>query len=349
MTNSLGYRGPEWDTTRHPRIALMGDSYLLALAVPDERHLATRLRTLTEGEVMNTGVSGFGTYHELLTWRNVLAPRKPDVAVIFVFLRNDIRDNHCGLTSPKGQFFSPCCRWQGDSIVEQRGFTILPGAQSGSRAWLKRNCRTCKAWANRGRKPRTERPEGADPFATEAMAYQIFRPDPGPQWREAWSITHSLLRQLRDETAAAGVPLLVVTIPDPINLDPNWEQKVKQELQVETLPADFDPNVPRRKFQAIADSLQLNVLHSEDFLRSYRDRWKLGDPYFGHTCDGHWNPIAHHLVAGKVFSRIVEKGWIQADSGLWKDVTFRDEEKDPKHILGESIYQSIYEGGVLEY
>ncbi|MEY3443285.1 MAG: hypothetical protein RLZZ519_1566, partial [Bacteroidota bacterium] len=32
-TNSLGFRGPEWTNTKSPKVALLGDSFLLALTI----------------------------------------------------------------------------------------------------------------------------------------------------------------------------------------------------------------------------------------------------------------------------------------------------------------------------
>lgn len=347
-TNSLGFRGPDWDTTRHPRIAVMGDSYLLGLTIPDDANLCSILRNQTGGEVMNTGVSGFGTYHELLMWRKYLAPRKPDVAVIFVFLRNDVRDNHCGLSRPSGQNFSPCCEVRGDTVIFGTDFTKPPGAGKGWRAWLKKNCLTCRMVSNMGRKKPIDAQRGSDPFANEMFAYQVYRPAAGPMWEEAWTATTQVLRTLRDETAASGTPLLVVTIPDAINLSPAWREDLRSELGGEYLPDDFYINYPRRRFQAIADSLHLNVLHTEDGLRTYRDKWKLPKPEFSYTCDGHWSPLGHALAADMVWAALSDTARFPG-LALPPHPSIDIMSSSPQEILGDELYAAIYNGGLVRY
>ena len=143
-----------------PRIALLGDSYMLALTIDERRHLASLLRSSTDGEIWNAGVSGYGTFQELLVWRKVLRDRKPDLTVLFLYLENDVRDNHCGLSRAEGQIYSPCLEIQAGEPHERMDFE-LRRPDAGWKAWLKTNCYTFRALRNLSRKARPDRP-GAD-------------------------------------------------------------------------------------------------------------------------------------------------------------------------------------------
>src|SRR5262249_33291614 len=89
--NSLGYRDRERSVHKAPgtfRVALLGDSFVEALQVGQEETLAAVLerrlnqecgpRAVTRFEVLNFGVSGFGTAEELETLRHRAAAFQPD-------------------------------------------------------------------------------------------------------------------------------------------------------------------------------------------------------------------------------------------------------------------------------
>src|SRR5215204_1500292 len=103
--NSDGLRDRE-HATRKPagtlRIAVVGDSYAEAFQVWREQAfwsgLEQRLRECPalagrEVEVINFGVSGYGTAQELLTLREKVWSYSPDVVLLAVTTNNDVLDN----------------------------------------------------------------------------------------------------------------------------------------------------------------------------------------------------------------------------------------------------------------
>ena len=100
LTNARGHRiGPESDRFV-PRVLALGDSFLEALAVPHEQTVTARLsRALSEHTgspvtVANTGVSGYGLSHYRIRAERELRHGGYEVALVFVFLRNDLRAHH---------------------------------------------------------------------------------------------------------------------------------------------------------------------------------------------------------------------------------------------------------------
>jgi hypothetical protein len=103
--NSEGLRDREHAKQKPPhtfRIAVLGDSYAEALQVPMEsafwRVLETKLRACPalngrEVEVINFGVSGYGTAQELITLRQKVWDYSPDLVLLAVTTNNDITDN----------------------------------------------------------------------------------------------------------------------------------------------------------------------------------------------------------------------------------------------------------------
>jgi hypothetical protein len=90
-TNSLGFRGPEWGTTKPEgalRIALIGDSHAFGHGVPFEQTMGERLaRRLQVSlgravEVMNFGVNGYNARQELAVLESKALPLVPDLVLL---------------------------------------------------------------------------------------------------------------------------------------------------------------------------------------------------------------------------------------------------------------------------
>lgn len=94
--NSLGFREKVYPTAKPPgvrRIIVLGDSYAFGVGVEFahtfSKSLEDRLNELTgRFEVINFGVSGYGTTEELATLREVAGKFEPDV-VIVAYVLND--------------------------------------------------------------------------------------------------------------------------------------------------------------------------------------------------------------------------------------------------------------------
>src|SRR5438093_12171273 len=100
QVNSVGFRDREHPVAKPScvrRIVLLGDSFLEAIQVPFEQSVSSVLeRRLNERskttEVINFGVSGFGTAREYLALREYGLRYKPDLVLLF-FVGNDVSDN----------------------------------------------------------------------------------------------------------------------------------------------------------------------------------------------------------------------------------------------------------------
>ncbi|MFT4690868.1 MAG: lysophospholipase L1-like esterase [Limisphaerales bacterium] len=99
--NSRGLRDREYDYERTPggsRILVLGDSYAWGYGVGDDEVFSEVLeQNLGSGkdrcEVINTGVSGWGTDQELIFFRSEGVKYRPDVVVLAMFVQNDPINN----------------------------------------------------------------------------------------------------------------------------------------------------------------------------------------------------------------------------------------------------------------
>lgn len=92
-TNSLGFRGPEPDTTKD-KIMIIGDSFVSNIFIDTDSIFASRLdNKLNNVQVLNFGVDGFGTVQEYLLLKKYLKEIDPVLIIFVVYLRNDFSDN----------------------------------------------------------------------------------------------------------------------------------------------------------------------------------------------------------------------------------------------------------------
>ncbi len=339
-TNSLGMRGSEWKSVGNCKIALLGDSFLHALTVPDQLHVSTLLSTSTNALIWNGGVSGYGTYQELLLWKKLMKPRKPDITIVFLYLENDIRDNQCQLCKDEGQVYSPCCEMEGGRVVEKKDFEIRKPAGSSLKEWFKKNYFTFRAISNLI-KPDNKNTESKNYFDINSFAYNVYRPQLSNEWVEGWKVTAWSLKELKRECDAIGSKLLIVNVPGVIQLSHDWKAEMKSQLGSDEIPHDFDINYPIHQLNEIVDSIGVNFLDLQPEFIAYRDKYQLPHPVFGWCCDGHWNPLGHQLAADLIQNYLLEIGW---KTGYSRIVT-----PDPIKVLGNDLYRKIYNCEMIEF
>ena len=92
--NALGFRDREHGPKRKPRIAFVGDSFVWGYDVDEGERFTERLQaTLPDLEVLNLGISGFGTDQEFLLLEKVFDALRPDLVVLVFCAENDRNDN----------------------------------------------------------------------------------------------------------------------------------------------------------------------------------------------------------------------------------------------------------------
>lgn len=300
--NSHGFRDNEWKGGRGVKIGILGDSFMEALQVPDDSTTAARLEQLTGVEVLNTGLSGFGTVGQSIIFDKHLKAYRPDVTLLFYYPPNDLINNHCALNdSTNNAFFAPCpCALPGPSgpIVRDEFQDTIPKP---SWMWQKSMLfRVASTLTSSGPAPRA------------AETYGAYRKPYRGQWAEAEALTEHYLRQLNSKCDAVNSQLVVVTVPSFLSQTPgdNWESELLSVTGWEELPQDFDRTYPNQVIRALCDSSDIPIWELEPAFQQYRDAHGLADPTFFFECNGHWNPLGHRLAAEIVADSLETRGWL---------------------------------------
>lgn len=346
--NSDGLRDREHSKRKPPntfRVAILGDSYAEALQVPAEAAfwhvLETNLRACPAVggravEVINFGVSGYGTAQELLTLREKVWGYSPDLVLLAVTTNNDITDNSRSLkrTDEIPYFVLRDGRLAlDDSFRESRSFQLRSSALSRLGAWIRDSARVVQAihqsqyaiknyLARRRAKndaaPGASRPsqsvsatsqaQGGDGINARDLAARsdeigidnlIYREPLNATWQDAWRVTEGLIVEMRDEVAARGARFVVVTLSNGIQVHPDPSARVAFARRA----GATDLFYPDKRIASLGARKGFSVFTLAPELQAYAERNKVFIHGFGAGLgNGHWNAEGHR-VAGELLAQ----------------------------------------------
>lgn len=326
------------------RIAVIGDSYCEAFPVSlDEAFWSIMGKKLEECdafpgkriEIINFGVSGYGTASELLTLREKVWKYSPDLVLLAVTTNNDVTDNSRALKRTDDY---PYFVYQGaqlaldDSFQNSRSFLFGRSRIGRFGVWLRTHSRLVQAiiqgsqgfkilrasWqAKRSQDaqpaPRTgseepgKPPEKSDLFArsTELGADNLIYLEPNnPVWNDAWRVTEGLIVLMRDEVNRAGAQFLVVTLSNGPQVLPDARQReeFKRRLGI------VDLFYPDNRIKALGSREGIPVLTLAPELQKFAEQNNVFLHGFGKNIgNGHWN-VTGNRVAGELIAKKICEG-----------------------------------------
>jgi hypothetical protein len=330
------------------RIAIVGDSYCEALSVPlEEAFWAVMGEKLEECnafpgrkvEVINFGVSGYGTAQELLTLREKVWKYSPDLVLLAVTTNNDITDNSRVLKQTDD---IPYFVYQGtqltldESFRNSRGFLWGNSRAGRFGAWLSAHSRLIQAivQGQRGLKVQLaswrakqsndgqpaaappekagetrKTPEKSDLFlrsaelGTDNLVY--LEPD-NAVWNDAWRVTEGLMVQMRDEVARGGAKFVIVTLSNGPQVLPDAKsrQAFKSRFGI------TDLFYPDNRIKALGKREAIPVITLAPELQDFAEHNNVFLHGFGEDIgNGHWNATGNR-VAGELIAKKICEGAI---------------------------------------
>ncbi len=321
--NSHGYRDHEWTVDKAPgtvRIALLGDSYVAAMEVPEEQRMSelieARLNTECAGEnrfeVLNFAVTGYGTAQLLDTMKHRVPRFQADSVLAFFYTGNDLYNNSLELDPEPNRVHY---RLGAAGELERLPHTIRDNA---IKRWLRAHSKTYlfvrgrvkrlaalhQAMMNLGvmqdieRQGDRETETAAEPRdAGERLRRMQHLRETPPAIERAWTLTEALLGALAGQAEATAGDFSLVTIP------------TKNELldAAGTLspdrPARWDYQQPVRKVAEICARRDLGCLSLVESMTREPDR--IPDLFF--DPGGYWTPYGHRVAAEAVFDFVRER------------------------------------------
>lgn len=322
--NSHGQRDREHSEAKPPgtfRIAVLGDSYAEAFQLPMEQSFWSVLEKRLNGdrascgrtvEVLNFGVSGYGTAQELLALRNRVWTFSPDLVLLTITTGNDIRNNAKAL---EGNPDIPYFHFEGNRLVLDAGYRssrryrapwrqALAGFSSlsdHSRSVQLAN-RARHAYQNRKSAQRLE--EAAVRAGAEiGLDAMVFRPPEDQAWQDAWAVTEALIAQMDREVRGREARFLVATLSSAIQVhpDPRVPGAVAAQLGVPDL------YYPDRRLISFCGEAGIPAVSLAPGLARVATERQLFLHGFGRTLgSGHWNAAGHRFAGERLAGAVRE-------------------------------------------
>ena len=318
--NGAGLRSPERPQEKPAgslRVAVLGDSFAEAVQVALEDTFPAVLERALSGcealegrtvEVINFGVSGYGTAQELLTFRSRARSFRPDLVVLAFFPGNDLVENVRALDADP---LRPYFRLDQSQLTLDQGFRqgadyrrrVSPPGQAWS--WLVRHSRLAqaavKAWdLARLRLGTGGGPKG--PFDEPGVDERVYREPGDPSWAEAWAVTEALVARTAREVRAEGADFLLATLSTGAQVHPDaWFRAEFARVHGST-----DLLYPERRLLALADREgfpALGLARELAGLATLSGAWLHGFPN-SLPGIGHWNREGHR-VAGELLAHTI--------------------------------------------
>ncbi len=339
--NSEGLRDREHSKIKPPRtvrIAVIGDSYAEALQVPQERAfwsvLEKRLQSCEafhdrQVEVINFGVSGYGTAQELITLRRRVWDYAPDIVLLAVTTNNDITDNSRALKRTdeipyfihrEGQLSLD------DSFQQTSAFRLRNSTLNQLGRWIREHLRVIQAiheghgaikaaLAARRARATTDNAQPTPPQNTALQAKEaiggaatsdelgidnmIYREPADAVWKDAWQVTEELMLLMRDEVQQHGAKFFVVTLSNGGQVLPTRAGREDFARRV----GATDLFYPDLRIKALGEREGFPVWNLAPSLQAYAEQHGVFLHGFGRDIgNGHWNE-AGHQVAGELIAQ----------------------------------------------
>jgi hypothetical protein len=359
--NSEGLRDREHAKTKPAgtlRVAVVGDSYAEAFQVEREKAFWSVLETKLRGcpalagrevEVINFGVSGYGTAQELLTLREKVWAYSPDVVLLALTTNNDVLDNSRALkvTDEIPYFVMNGDRLAlDDSFRQTAAFRLRNSALNRLGRWLREHLRFVQAvhegqgaiksrldaWREQRRLAREKEKGGANvtnevkatgapqnnppapadngPADELGTANAIYREPADDVWRDAWLVTEKLLAEMNAEVKNHGARFYVVTLSNGIQVSPDPAAREAFARRV----GAADLFYAERRFKSLGEREGFLVYNLAPDLQAYADRSKVFLHGFGaQRGNGHWNEDGHRVAGELLTEKLCD--WLAHYSG----------------------------------
>lgn len=313
--NEYGFRGSAYPfgRTAKERLVVLGDSFTWGFGVEDDEIFTSIIERETKGrvEVVNLGVSGYGTDQEYLLWRELGHKWKPDRVLLLITFVTDIADN---MDPKRYDYNKPFFVIKGDALeltnvpvprnpaeksARARGETSGPVTRLLSRSALV-NALVSAAlkvdairthFESKGLVPK--RQSGYE------WEYLLYSPNFNATTKPAWDKLFKLTAAINADVNSGGSKLFVAVVPSIIEVYPElWAEYLKSPSLPDGIALDARAPIDR-----VAAWCAANSVGFIDLLPALAEEAKK-DPYLYYPVNIHWTKRAHEIAAERIMSGV---------------------------------------------
>jgi len=272
------------------RILVLGDSWTFGSGVAGGAAYPKALERLLEAripgrrfEVINAGVSAYGTYHELAFFEKEGLMYSPDLVVLGFFAANDINDN----SAPR--------RIEVSETGELVGRNSRRGPLDGLKVLVRLHSHLYRFLGDRYHRLRDR------PVKLDSLLWGVFA-DPYPEpVRLGWARTEKLLLRMAGLARANGAGFMIMSIPRLYQVsDRHWRSFLDEYRRGEVSLA---PELPGNHLNAFCAKHGIEFLDLLPGLRAHPDPESL--------YQGHWTVKGNQAAAALLLDRMASRGLVR--------------------------------------
>ena len=301
--NALGLRDRECTLQPAPgteRVLFLGDSMVFGAGVEQDTRVTEALAPLLGPgvEVVNAGVSGWGTDQEVLWFQRRGVVLQPQVVVLGLCMVNDVVNNllphELFGTAPKPRF-----ELRGDSLVLHPPAPRAAMPPVAAKAAVFKHSRLLhfvgrhvQLLRARQRQPpaRGTRVYYPEDLESDSSHWAVFRKVYPPRFEAAFRVTEALVTALHDSCAARGIRLVLFAFPQKVEVDSL--ERAAEFSHFGYDPAQFDLRSPYQRLAQLAAQLHVPWLYPLAEWQAEETQTRL---FFER--DGHPSAAGHRLAA----------------------------------------------------
>ncbi len=329
--NSQGYKDNEHDYKKGKdvfRIVVLGDSMTEAFQYPIEQTFPHILEEkLNSGidkkegsksfEVINLGISGYGTAQEYLTLKHYGLKYEPDLVVLAFFLGNDVANNSLILEREKHRSWETARPFfvlnngrleeihvkanlsNPDKVIEQTQDGVMGPFKVLTAPFAKMFPNIY--YSIKDRIP-SSKPELLDNSRKHGVLIDnyVYAEEYTPEWQNAWEVTEALILKISDELKEKNIGFRVVVIPNEFEFRPDRLGELPQ-----TTDLRFDLRKPERLLLNFLAGKSIDYVALRPGFEKYSKETG-SDLYLHHAYDNHLNANGHAFAAELIYKKLIE-------------------------------------------
>lgn len=352
--NSHGFRDKERTYEKGKdvfRIVVLGDSYTEALQVPLEKtfpYILEKRLNLGDSkrfEVINLGISGFGTAQEYLTLNYYGLKYHPDFVILAFFIGNDVRNNSIVLETEKNRPFfiinngnleelpfkdnvsnptedkveakkDTAGQFQIKYLMLKYSTKFFPNIYYSlvdrikGTPWLANFLWKIGIKKSKPEFPDKYKPELPDKYKPEFLIHHYpYTEEYPPEWEDAWKVTKGLILKSAKELETDKIGFLVVVIPGELEFRPDiWNKTLDDHPQMKAIK--FDLKKPERILSNFFKTNKIDYLVLRPEFEKYTKETgkRLHFPY---EYEPHWNAQGHALAAELIYEKLKDNNLLK--------------------------------------
>jgi hypothetical protein len=332
--NSDGLHDREHALAKPPntlRIAVLGDSLTEAMQQPVEKAYSSIVEQQLahcsalngrQVEIINFGVSGYGTGQELITLQNKVLKYSPDIVLLAFYAGNDVFNNYREFNPSVGADQCPYFSLQHDQLVLDDSYRQAPDLSESAMRWQalrakivnhSRVVQLVYSVLNTYRQrvaAKTISAKTTKQFPT--LDDQMYLPPTNPKLEEAWRVTEALLAATNREARAHGAEFWIVSLwtSEQVSPDPATRQQFCGQLGLANL------SYPDLRLQALATKENIPLILLAPTVAAYTLEHKLfvNGGVLIPPGTGHPNELGHQLAGDQIACELCSRSALIAGS-----------------------------------